>query len=366
MMPARLLVLLGCALVAAQPARAQDSQFEIPGLGTPGRWESARARMTAGAFAPFDPTSMVSDAALADIGALTASVVEGATYREVEAGGTQTWLRSTRYPQFSVGGPVSHRLVVGGGYSTYLDMSYDVTTRDSTVLRGVTQPYTDAIASDGGVTDLRLAAGYRVGSRLALGLGFHVLTGSTRMSAMRRFDDTTAYLTVDQTSLVRYSGLGVSGGALLSVTPALSLAAFARSDGPLSAYVADTLVRRSNLPITAGGAVRWLLGAKARLAGSVTWRSWSRTGPNAFDTVNWSAGLELGETRPLRLGVRGGQLPFGAGPSAPTEWGAVLGTGRVVAGGRGLVDLGLERLSRSSGAVQEVAWTLIVGLTVRP
>jgi hypothetical protein len=30
------------------------------------------------------------------------------------------------------------------------------------------------------------------------------------------------------------------------------------------------------------------------------------------------------------------------------------------------VDLGLERLSRSSGAVQEVAWTLIVGLTVRP
>src|SRR2546427_6524823 len=36
---------------------AQDSQYGIRGLGTPGRWESVRARSTGGAFGPFDPLS---------------------------------------------------------------------------------------------------------------------------------------------------------------------------------------------------------------------------------------------------------------------------------------------------------------------
>jgi len=45
---------------------AQDSQFGIRGLGTPGKWESVRARSTGGAFAPFDPFSPLIDAPLGD------------------------------------------------------------------------------------------------------------------------------------------------------------------------------------------------------------------------------------------------------------------------------------------------------------
>ena len=54
-------------LTAGAPVRltAQDSQFGIRGLGTPGRWESVRARSTGGAFAPFDLTSPLMEASLA-------------------------------------------------------------------------------------------------------------------------------------------------------------------------------------------------------------------------------------------------------------------------------------------------------------
>src|SRR5439155_578128 len=150
MTPARLVTLLACALVAAGTARAQDSQFGIVGLGTPGRWESGRARTGAGAFAAFDPASTVTETALAEI-------------------------------------------------------------------------------------------------------GLHLLAGSTRMTATRSFDDSTVYFTVQQAGTVRYAGLGVSGSVLLALTPTVSLAGFARRDGHLSAYVADTLVTRSDLPATVGG-----------------------------------------------------------------------------------------------------------------
>jgi len=361
------LVAVGC-LALAGALEAQDSQFGIPGLGTPGRWESVRSRTAGGAFAAFDPTSSLTEASLADIRSLTASAEAGASYRQVEGPGSSTWLRSTRYPQFTVGGPVGKRLFIGGGFATYLDKTYDVVTRGDTMLRGVDEPYTDAIASDGGVTDLRLAAATRFGPHLALGVGLHLLPGSTRVTADRHFDDTTTYHDVLQAGTVRYDGLGFSASAIITMTPQLAVAAFARTDGRLNAYVGDTVVARSDLPATIGGAVRWTPTPAAKIGGSVMWRSWSRTGPNAFDTVNWAAGLELGTGAPLRIGVRGGQLPFGAAPgaSAPTEWGVAIGTGRVISHGRGLFDIGLERLARDSGSLHERVWTILVGLTIRP
>src|SRR6266508_4998475 len=64
---------------------AQDSQFGIRGLGTPGKWESVRARSTGGAFAPFDAFSPLTDAGLADVRRMSASVTSGAPRRSVDA-----------------------------------------------------------------------------------------------------------------------------------------------------------------------------------------------------------------------------------------------------------------------------------------
>src|SRR2546422_6743602 len=115
-----------------------------------------------------------------------------------------------------VAGRVAPRLVISGGFTTYLDRSWDVTLRDSTVLRGELERYRDEITSDGSVGDIRLAAASRLSRRLAIGAGIHILAGSTRMTAERRFDDSTFHA-VGQVAEVRYDGLGVAGGGVIRV-----------------------------------------------------------------------------------------------------------------------------------------------------
>ncbi len=355
-------------LVAVAAARlgAQDSQYGVRGLGTPGRWESVRARSTGGAFGPFDPASPLMEASLADVGSLAAGAMVGAAYRSVDLAGTTSALRATRFPLFTLAGRVLSRLAVAAGFTTYLDKSWDVTLRDSLLLRGVQQRYTDEITSDGSVADLRFAAASRLSRRLAIGGAVHLLTGSTRMTAERRFDDST-FQAFQQAATVRYDGMGISGSVLVGLAPGLSVAAWGRSDRRLRAVVADTTVAETDLPRMAGGGVQLLPSRKARLAAAVAWRSWSRAGPGAFDTWSWSAGGEFGGgASALRFGVRGGQVPFGPGTSPPTEFAVAAGVGRALSHGRALIDLGVERLARTGGGLRERVWSVLVGVAVRP
>ena len=360
---------LTALLVTIYPADrlySQDSQFGVLGLGTPGRYESVRARSTGGAFTPFDPLSPLTEAPLADIPVLTATAMEAASYRDVDVGGTTSTLRNTRFPLLNVGGRVAPRFALAAGFTTYLDKSWGVTERDSTLLRGTMEPYTDQLTSDGSVADLRLAAASRLNRRVAIGAGIHLLSGSTRETATRRFDDTTFH-TVQQVAEVTYSGLGFSGSILIGVARGLSLAGWVRSDNRLRAKVADSTTALTDLPRGAGGGILLAPSPSVKIGGSFAWRSWSRTGPGAFDTWSWSGGAEIGSGRmPLRLGVRGGQLPFGPGTTAPTEFAAAAGTGRTFAQGRASMDLGIERLERRGTGLTERVWTVLLGITVRP
>jgi hypothetical protein len=45
------------SILPSFPLSAQDSQFGIRGLGTPGQFETVRARSTGGALGAFDPLS---------------------------------------------------------------------------------------------------------------------------------------------------------------------------------------------------------------------------------------------------------------------------------------------------------------------
>src|SRR5256885_5914020 len=182
----------------------------------------------------------------------------------------------------------------------------------------------------------------------------------------RRFDDTTFH-TVQQLAEVRYSGVGVSGSLLLGVAPGLSVIGWARADNRLRATVADTTSAQTDLPRMAGGGMLFSPGPSVRFGGSVAWRGWARAGAGAFDAWSWSAGAEIGSGRmPFRFGARGGQLPFGPGPTAPTEFAVAAGSGRAFAQGRALLDVGVERLERRGGGLTERVWTALVGLTVRP
>src|SRR6267143_1313271 len=325
-------VLLAAVFLSAYPPirlSAQDSQFGIRGLGTPGRLETVRVRSTGGGLGAFDPLSPLTEASLGDLQQLA--------------------------------GPVFGRLVISAGFTTYLDRTWDVKLRDSLLLRGAMRPYSDELASDGGVTDLRLASAVRVSARFALGAAVHVLSGSTRESATRVFDDTT-YHAIKQSDETRYDGLGVSGSLLIDPLPELRLSLFARSDNRLRARLGDVVTALTDLPTTFGGGLRWAPSPSVRLAGTVTRRTWADAGPGAFNTLSWSAGLEVGAGfSPLRVGVRGGQLPFSTGPTAPTEVGFAAGTGRAFAHGRALVDVGVEHLRRTGAGLSERVWTFLFG-----
>jgi hypothetical protein len=365
-------ILLLAFAAAATPARAQDSQFGIRGLGVPGRWESVRARAMGGASAPFDPFSPLMEASVADIRRVTAGITGGTSWRRTEIAGDDASLRATRFPAFVLAGPLAGRVVIAAGFSTYLDKTFGVATRDTIDLRGQPEGVSDEISSDGAVSDLRLALAARLHRRLALGVAIHGLTGSTRVVARRQFDDSTNYRTSAAREDVAYGGFGASASALLDVGSSLRLAGWVRSDTKLIADVRGRTAMTQDLPFAAGGGVRWRAGTEAMLTGAVAWRYWAGAGPNSYDTFNWSLGAEVGSARlPLRVGVRGGQLPFGpaasgGGGTAPTEVAIAGGIGRQFSQDRGRLDLTLERLERKGGGLTEHVWSVLLGLTVRP
>ena len=229
------------------------------------------------------------------------------------------------------------------------------------------QPVNDEVTSDGAVTDLRLAAAVRANRWLAIGAGFHLLTGSSRIVATRRFSDTT-YRTSTSRDEVAYDGKGGSISVLIDVQRDVRIAGWYRVDSKLLADVRGRPTAENDLPTSFGFGVLWRPGGQAVVAGSAAWRNWSVAGAsaNAHDTFNWSLGAELGSpSAPIRFGLRGGKLPFGVG-EAPSEVGYSAGLGRQFSGGRGRLDIGLERLHRKGNGVTEGVWTLLLGLTVRP
>jgi hypothetical protein len=361
-----------CALVVAllcgalARASAQDSPFNVRGLGMPGRFESVRARATGGAFAAFDQLSALSEAALVDVTSLTATAVGATSYLTDDVNGVRGSRRTGRFPLFQVSGPLWHGVVLAGGFATYLDRSYRVAIADTIILGGSQQAVTDKLSSDGGVTDVRLVAAKRLG-RVALGAGFHLLTGSARVLAQRSFTDTSVYRSVTQTDEIAFTGMGYSASAMVTVTRGLAVTGYWRTDTRLTSQVRTATVAVNDLPVTIGGGVRWQPAPEAGFAAAVTHRSWaSAADSGAFNTTSWSAGAQLGSGgRPFRLGVRGGDLPFGPG-RAPREFAVAAGTGLTLADGRGVIDVTLERLRRTGGGLTETGWSVLVGLTVRP
>jgi hypothetical protein len=361
----RILALVGAALGWAGRGAAQDSPLSIHGLGMPGRVESVRARATGGAFAAFDPLSALVEAPAASASRLTATAAIASTYLQDDFNGTTGSRRTGRFPLFQVLGSLGHGVVAGGGFTTYLDRSYRVTISDTITLGGSGQAVTDELASDGGVTDARIILARRF-ERLALGAGYHLLTGSTRVDAVRRFSDTSTYRGVSQSDEIAYHGAGFSASALVTL-PHLWLAGFWRSDTRLTSEVQRTTVTENDLPQTVGGAIRWQPAPDVNFAASLLRRSWaSAADSNAYNTTSWSAGADIRLGLPVRFGARGGDLPFGPGGKAPREFAVAVGSGLTVSQGRAVIDFAVERLRRTTTGLTETGWTFLVGLTLRP
>jgi len=355
--------LLGAAGLLA----GQDSPFGINGLGVPGRPESARSRATGGAFAMFDAFSGLTEVAVTANDRISVNAEGSVSYVTDELDGVSATRRTTRFPLFQISGPAWAGVVIGGGFSSYLDRSYRVTLTDTITLGGSQQQVTDVLSSDGGVSDLRIVAAKQF-KFLTLGAGFHFLSGSTRLIASRTFTDTSTYQGVSQDDEIAFRGTGISASAMLALGRSLHIAGFVRSDSHLRSELNAVEVARNDLPTTYGAGVYLHLTPQVVFAGSVIRSNWSVSADsNAFNTTVWAAGGEFGSGRhPLRIGVRSGQLPFGPGATAPKEFAISAGTGVVFAQGRGIIDVALERQRRTGSGLTETLWTGLFGVTVRP
>jgi len=361
------LLAIGALPFGAGRLVGQDSQFGVRTLGTPARQESVRARGTGGAFVLFDPLSPLAEAPLAGLERGVFGAQTQITRRRVEfAGGESSDLKDSRFPVLIAAGSTRWKISVGTGFATYLERSYLVTRRDSVLLRGVMQPYSDEQKSDGNVADLRLALAGRPTARIAIGGAVHLLTGSTQEEVRRRWDDSVTYRNTFELENVEYTGFGVSVSTVVSVAPRIRIAGWFRTDGKLDTKARAGTTATTELPTQYGAAVEWRPRGVLRLAGSLRWAGWG-VAPGGHDSFNWAVGAEAGSSAlPVRLGVRRDHLAFGPGPDAPTEWGVTAGLGRGFGQGRARIDLALERVLRSGEGLKEKLWTLQIGLVVQP
>ncbi|MEO8479154.1 MAG: hypothetical protein ABI542_05915, partial [Gemmatimonadota bacterium] len=246
--------------------------------------------------------------------------------------------------------------------------------------RGIPIAVTDSLGSTGGLSDFRLGLGYKLRGSVYLGVGAHLVTGSNRLFLNRAWADTT-YTAIRQSAELSYLGFGMSGGVIVRVSPALTLAGTVRFDGPLDVERDSAGTGTIDMPLTLNAGVRFQPSTRWLLAAQAGTRTWSRAnlgitelgGVAARNSNEVSAGFEYYQNRrspeqlPIRIGVRRADLPFLlVQGSQPRETAVSLGTGFRFAKGVGGFDFALERVRRTQGASYfENAWLLSIGVALR-
>jgi hypothetical protein len=212
-----------------------------------------------------------------------------------------------------------------------------------------------------------------------VGLGLHVLTGSSQTTVRRTFPLDSAYRGFQEQASTDYRAVGLSVGAFATPAATVILGASARVSTPLEATAADTSVR-VRMPVELAAGVYFAPTAALVVSSTVRYATW---GASAGDLVAagqersrdvWSAGIGLQATSlrmgaqsvPLRLGYHWRQLPFLIGGTPLNEHVFTAGLGLAAARGRANMDVAVELGTRSAGSLRERVTTVVVGVAVLP
>ncbi|MGI8509760.1 MAG: hypothetical protein ACR2MQ_10580 [Gemmatimonadaceae bacterium] len=363
---------------AAATAHAQGT-LSSQSLGYPPGQLSTRAQGTAGALGDVDGRSPINPAALV---LRPVPEIYGQYDPEIRSVTGPTGSANTttaRFPNVGAVLPVNNHFVVGASASTLLDRTWVTQTQASQVFGTDTVPSTESLRSEGGITDLRVAAGYAPLSRVRVGLGLHGFTGSTRVTSRDAFADTLRYRNISQTSELSYSGTAISAGLIVDIVPQLSVALSGRKGGNATMYAGDTVLSRARIPDQYSGTVTFqgLPGTLIAVRGSR--ELWTQIGSlstfnaPAVDATDVSVGIESAGPRvgglPLliRAGGRHRTLPFSAGGNTITETSFGGGLGIPIALDRVTLDVAVLRSSRTGvPQISEHAYNLSFGLQVHP
>jgi hypothetical protein len=363
-----------------RPALGQGN-LSTQGFGYPPGEVSTATMGAGGAFGESDPLSAVNDAALASWGRAAIHFQYDPEFRAVSSGQGTDHSTTIRFPLLSAAVPVGTRFVVGLSLATLLDRSWQtrqvqqIPVGDTSIVSGET------FRSTGGIEDVRLATGWKATKWLHLGFGLHALTGQNQIQVSRDFPDTLIVKTqpFSDTSTYRFSGIAGSAGIDLQPSAIWELAGSVRVGGTLRAYRRDTLQSKASAPPRGGAELRYSGITGLSLAVRGDWEGWSKldglgspnvTPANAWE---WSGGADivgpkLGDrSLILRVGALTRTLPFQAAGAIVRENAVSGGFGIPVRFDQAMVDFALQRALRSAPiGVSESAWTVSVGLTVRP
>lgn len=381
--------LLATALLVLPAAAGAQGTLSTQGFGYPAGQMSTRTLGTGGALSEIDPLSVTNPATLINLGASALYFQAEPEYRTIRVGGSSDRSTIARYPLVAAGVPLTQTLFAGLSVSNLLDRSFETVARGSQVVGGTTVTSTNTFKSDGAIGDLRLALSWAPRPWLHLGLAGHAISGDNKLSSSQEFDS-TAYQGILDTLTVTYVGNAFSGGVEVYTGRYAVLAASYRRGGPLSLKHGDSTLSSARVPdrLALSAAYLGIRGTSIAVrSAKEQWTDLRGLGSAALPiSEGWdtSVGADVlgprfgGLSLQLRGGARWRTLPFdarpilasgGFGPSAKvSEKSYSFGAGTLLARGRAALDLAAIRATRSSAAtaVEENAWTLSFGVTVRP
>ena len=386
----RACVLLGCALAAVSASAGAQSSLSTQGFGYPPGQVSTRAISMGTSIGELDPVSPRNPASIARWGRPGLYLQYDPEFRRVTSAGGRDGTVNIRFPLLGGATRIGRRISASVSISNLLDRTYTTESLETLTVDGTPLQATTRYQSTGGLNDVRLAVAYDLSPTLSVGLGGHVVTGENRVSLLTQFDR-EGFVPLTRQSEVNYSGTAFSAGVNWVPGYDLAVAGSLRLEGALRANRSDVAIDEGRLPSRRGFSVAYTGVPGAVFAAGANWEQWSRMdlgseAVSAQDTREIGLGVEVEGPRvrsaivALRGGYRTRDLPFGVtytggdeGSSARylTEQGFSLGAGiplaNVAGASRAMLDIGVQRASRSGvPGVTERAWTLSVGLAVRP
>jgi hypothetical protein len=374
----RTLIVAALAMVLIGSRGNAQGSLSTQGLGYPTGQMSARAEGTGGAVADFDALSLVSPAAIAGVGASALFFQYSPEFRRVTAGSSTANTTTARFPLVSGILPMGQDWTLGLSSSTFLDRSTETSLVRRQLVGADSVNETEMLKVLGAINDVRLALAWAGSPKLRIGGGFHVFSGSNRMTLSQLFPDSAKYISTSQGARVSYAGFAGSVGIEFHPSRAIGFAVAGRMGGDLRAQSGDTAIGHARLPNHYSASVSFdgITGANisARVAHD-NWSSLSSMGSSVkgFDAWDYSAGAEVSGPRvmqrliTMRAGARYRTLPFGFNGQKVSETSFMGGLGVPLARDRAGLDFTVQRASRSaSGNIQERAFILSFGLRVTP
>jgi hypothetical protein len=275
--------------------------------------------------------------------------------------------------------PFKGRWAVSLSAGSFLDQDWGVEFVDTLRLSTGDVPFKETRTSDGGVTQLRAELAGIIGEGWSLGAALIYYIGETRRTVDRAFEAGSGFSGYSASTAVQYDGWGVALGAELQPVPEVILGVVGGWGTGLDIRSDTTGQALSvSLPYTVDAGASFQLTPDFLLAVAVGWEGWSRVAndlPNATASDVWrfAGGVELAalENRTSRFLVRAGahaeRLPFNLRGGPAWERALSVGLGAMLAGGRGRIDLTLERGRRgdvAKNAIEESFTRLSLGLAV--